>query len=520
MSEINNTHVSKLPLILLAIAAALVLLGIGVYWGGILNLVDRWQQQPEYSHGFLIPMISLYLLWERRGSIDLGLTRRSLWALLPLCFAMVGLIIGELSALFLVIHYSFLLYIFAIATLLVRRGLHYTLVPIGLLAFAIPIPYFLEVILTAKMQLMSSSLGVAFIKLLGIPVLLNGNIIDFGEFQLHVVEACSGMRYLFPLTCIGFVTAFFYRARWWQKTLIFLSTFPITLFMNSFRIAVTGILVENYGSEVADGFIHDFEGWAVFMLCLAILVLEILILERFTSRQSLASAFRPLQYPEQPATHRIEKAGLAGLVASIAIVVLSQVFILKQHSDEEIIYTTSLAAFPARIDAWHGSRVALPHDVIDALGFDDYVNVDYFETGKPSEKINFYVAYYANQRKGDSPHSPRVCIPGGGWEISSFKRTRLSLTSGQDMPVNRVEISKGSNRQLVYYWFIERGDVVANEYRKKWLLFKDALFSQRSDGALVRVVMSVAAGESTSETDKKMAEFIEAAQPQLQRYLP
>lgn len=104
-----------------------------------------------------------------------------------------------------------------------------------------------------------------------IPVFLEGNIIDLGVYQLQVVEACSGLRYLFPLMSLGFIAAYFYQAAFWKRAIVFLMTIPITILMNSFRIGVIGVMVDNWGISMAEGFLHDFEGWIIFMACAAIL---------------------------------------------------------------------------------------------------------------------------------------------------------------------------------------------------------------------------------------------------------
>ena len=143
----------------------------------------------------------------------------------------------------------------------------------------------------------------------------------------------------------------------------------------------------------------------------------------------------------------------------------------------------------------------------------DYVLADYRSEG--SSPVNFYVAYYSSQRKGSSPHSPRVCIPGGGWEIASLERQNIS-----GLPVNRVIIRKELSSQLVYYWFEERGVPVANEYVKKWMLLRDAFTINRTDGALVRVTTPILINETEADADARAQTFIKQSRPQLEQYLP
>ena len=113
-------------------------------------------------------------------------------------------------------------------------------------------------------------------------VYLDGNVIDLGSYKLQVAEACSGLRYLFPLMSFGFLFAVLYKGPTWHKIVLFLSTLPITILMNSIRIAVIGLLVNRYGTGQAEGFIHFFEGWIIFIACVMILYLEAMLLQRLT----------------------------------------------------------------------------------------------------------------------------------------------------------------------------------------------------------------------------------------------
>ena len=170
-----------------------------VYWNGLSEAFLRWGKQEEYSHGYLIPLVSLYILWEKRGLI-LSAASQPLWSgVWLIVIALLLLLIGEVSALYLLIQYSFILALIGLSLVTIGKGTKYTLAPILLLLFAIPLPYVIEVLLTAKLQLISSSLGVDIIRFCRIPVYLEGNVIDLGVYKLQVVEACSGLRYLFPL---------------------------------------------------------------------------------------------------------------------------------------------------------------------------------------------------------------------------------------------------------------------------------------------------------------------------------
>lgn len=495
-----------------------LLISLWLYWDGLAEAVLRWELQAEYSHGYLIPLVSLFILWEKRFQIIGDYRKGSWWGLLVIALALIILAVGEISALFMLIHYSFILFLFGLSVVLLGTSAKHTWVAILLLGFAVPLPYFIEVILTAKLQLISSQLGVEIIRLCRIPVFLSGNIIDLGNYQLQVVEACSGLRYLFPLMSLGFISAYLYQAVWWKRGVLFLSTIPITILMNSFRIAVTGILVDNWGIKMAEGFLHDFEGWLIFMACGFLMLLEILLMERFTTRQKLRQAFA---VPVQPDAEKFysesrAKFKVAGpLFAVIPLLFLSIILVQALKSREEIDLPTAapLIDYPIQLGDWSGVHDSIDDLVAEKLGFTDYVMLNY--KNAEYQPVNFYVAYYASQRKGLSPHSPKVCIPGGGWEIADFRRTDVD-----GIPVNRALIRKGSQDQIVYYWFEERGVPVANEYLKKWMLFKDALLLNRTDGSLVRVTTPVLSNESMKEADMRARGFIRITRNQLSQLLP
>jgi exosortase D (VPLPA-CTERM-specific) len=338
-----------------------------------------------------------------------------------------------------------------------------------------------------------------------------------------VAEACSGLRYLFPLMSVGAIMAYLINARAWLRWTIFLSTIPITILMNSFRIGVIGVLVDQYGVEQAGGFLHFFEGWVVFMLCLALLSLEALGLVRLTGDKR---RFRDLFIPDLPPKKAVERAPqtrqlAVPAAASLALLLLAvyPALAVPQRA-ERLPERTQFVTFPMQIAGWHGRREPIEKVYLDVLKLDDYVHANYVQEGKPA--INFYAAYYASQRTGVSAHSPAACLPGGGWRIESFDRSELAGTrvGGAPLKVNRVVIQQGSTRQLVYYWFQQRGREITNEYMVKWYLFWDSLTRSRTDGALVRIITPVRAGESLATADARLAEFTDEVVSKLGHFVP
>jgi EpsI family protein len=176
--------------------------------------------------------------------------------------------------------------------------------------------------------------------------------------------------------------------------------------------------------------------------------------------------------------------------------------------------------FPMEITAWQGERFHLEKQYIDALRFDDYVLADY--RSNHGRQVNFYAAYYESQRKGQSAHSPKSCLPGGGWEITSITHKELpsSAKMVQPLMVNRAVIHKGDQKQIVLYWFKQRDRYLADEYLVKVYLLWDAVWRQRTDGALVRMASLVGPGESEAMVDQRLQDFAAEIGPELSRFVP
>jgi exosortase D (VPLPA-CTERM-specific) len=373
------------------------------------------------------------------------------------------------------------------------------------------------------LQLLSSKFGVNLIRLCNIPVFREGNLIDLGVFKLEVIEACSGLTYLYPLLGFGAICAYLYRASTWKRVVLMLSTIPIAILLNSFRIGMIGFLVKYFGGEQAQGFLHDFEGFAVFMVCIGILFLEMWALTFVgQDRRSFGEIFGlTFETVSVTAQDEIKVRPLSKpLLACLAMIAATAILTTSMETRSEIKPERAFfSSFPGVIGDWQGTSGTLEAEALKTLDLTDYLLADF---ARPTDvPVNFYVAYYESQRKGSSPHSPTVCMPGGGWQIIDMtRRTFAGADSQQGFEFNRVVIRKGNTSQLVYYWFLERGLEMADEYQVKWSLFRDALLENRTDGALVRLTTPMVAGEPEEKADQRMAELLVAALPLLPAYVP
>lgn len=502
---------------------------------GLQNMAVNWGQE-EYSHGYMIPLVSLFLLARKIPDLCAIRATHNWLGVQVIAGGIALLFLGELSSLYTIIQYGFLVALTGIfisfigmnGTIIIWSALVY-------LIFMVPLPDFLYFNLSSELQLISSTIGVTVIRWFNISVFLEGNVIDLGSYQLQVVEACNGLRYLFPLMSFGFLIAYLYKAPAWQRAIIFLSTVPITVLMNSFRIAVIGITVNYWGTAAAEGILHDFEGWVVFMACIGVLVFEIWLLNKISGNKGKISERLNMDLPDIFNSHSLMTpfSGASSkkvvTILSLVLIAIGLIAINSINTREEYVpERVKLNFLPLIKGGWVGREESLDYEIINELDVTDYLIANYThkDGGLP---VNFYIAYYESQRKGASVHSPRACIPGGGWRMTEFGTKDLSsyanfspIDSKQALPpkINRAIISKGKDRSLVYYWFQQRGRIVTNEYLAKWYLFWDSLTMSRTDGALIRVVTNVPENMDIKEADEHLVKFLKEFNPLLTDYIP
>ncbi|MEJ0005152.1 MAG: VPLPA-CTERM-specific exosortase XrtD [Steroidobacteraceae bacterium] len=509
---------------LVVVAVAVGLLSLWPFRDGLQQLWVWWQGSAEGGFGVLIPPVTAFLIWQQKDRLERMPFTGSWWGLALILLGGVLLLLGQFGTVFTLVQYAFVTTLLGIAlSFLGWAAFRVIAVPLLILFFMIPLPEFVMANLSTKLQLVSSQLGVFLMRLLDISVYLEGNVIDLGTYKLEVAEACSGLRYLFPLMALGFLIGYFYKGAFWKRVVLFLSSIPITVIMNSLRIAIIGVTVEQWSIRMAEGFLHEFQGWMIFMISAAMILGEMMLLNRIgrengTWRQ-LFGVELPAPTPRSVAV-RNRPIPWSFIAASVLLVGLVASTFLFPRSVEIYPQRASFVDFPMQIGPWHGHRTAMDSVYSDTLKFDDYVLADYIDDSGSS--INFYIPWYNSQRKGEAVHSPRSCLPGGGWQMHDFARRDLPGISidGRPLHVNRTLIELGTQRELVYYWFQQRGRVIDNEFMVKWFLFADALFRHRTDGAMVRLVTAVPRTGSEAQADARLADLASKIAPILSRYVP
>lgn len=252
----------------LAVGALLIVCYAPVLWA----LMSQWSTDDDMGHGFFVPLVAGYLVWQRRERLLALKPSPSWWGMVLVLCGAAQSYISRMGAELFLSRTAFLVSLAgAVLFLCGWAYLRALAFPLFVLLFMVPIPAIVYGKITFPLQLLASQLAHQALQLLEIPVLREGNVLVLPEQTLSVVEACSGIRSLLSLTFLALIYGYVFETRMWMRVALFAATVPIAIVANAGRVTLTGVLAE-YRPELAEGFFHAASGWVIFMIALAILV--------------------------------------------------------------------------------------------------------------------------------------------------------------------------------------------------------------------------------------------------------
>ena len=485
-------------------------------------IFSDWARE-DYSHCYLIPFVVMYLIWEKREELASLPTSSSWYGLIPLIFGLFLYWLGELGGEFFTLYIS--LWFVVVGLLWLHHG-GKKIRSIGFALFMLltmfPFPSFINNKILLKLKIISSQLGVVILQLYGMSAYREGNIIDLGFTQLQVVDACSGLRYVIPLVVLSLLLAYWFRGAFWKKALLVFSSLPLAIVVNSFRIAATGVLYSFWGAEVAEGFFHGFSGWLIFMFTLPVLLGEMWVLRKIGDKDKggwiPAAAGMTGRNVSAPAPTWLISIRQPVFIIAILLMVATLGIARSIDFREKVPIKKPFSEFPLSMAEWQGTRQTMEQQFVEALHFTEYIMVNY--RNPLGQEIDFYVAYYASQRKGETTHSPETCLPGSGWNFEQSGMALIPVGKDRPMAVNRAFMEKSGSRQLLYFWFPQRGRILTNLPQVKLYSFWDALVRHRTDGALVRIITPIYNTEPVAQAETRLQGFTQKIAPVLERFLP
>ncbi len=250
-----------------------LLLGV-LYFPVFVELVGDWVRDENYSHGFLVPLVTAFLVWRKRNRLQAMACDPNNWGLVTLIGGLGLLMVATIGAEYFTTRFSLLVVIAGLLLYLwgieAFRELTF---PLVYLVFMIPLPYVVFYSISFPLKLFASQCTEPVIRFLGIPVIREGNILHLSNLSLEVVDACSGLRSLISLLALGALFAYLTQKAAWKRWVLFLYTVPVAIGANIFRLTATAVMAQVYGEKVARGFLHQFSGMLVFIFAVVVLVI-------------------------------------------------------------------------------------------------------------------------------------------------------------------------------------------------------------------------------------------------------
>lgn len=280
----DNEWKSRAWIVWSAILAGLVFL---LYASVLKDLILQWRTDADYGHGFFVPLFSGYVLWRERKrwtNIEIKPSNLGFAAMLVAIFLF---LLGSLGAEFFTSRLSLLVLLAGMILFLagwkMLRGVSF---PLAYLVWMIPLPVIIYNQITFPLQLIASRLATSWLELAHVPVLRDGNILVMSNYSLEVVEACSGIRSLMTLMALAVAYGYLVSPRRWVRYVLAALMGPVAIITNAVRITGAGMLAHHFGPPAAEGFLHAFSGWAIFLVALALMFASYWILQGIGRRRS------------------------------------------------------------------------------------------------------------------------------------------------------------------------------------------------------------------------------------------
>jgi exosortase len=253
----------------------------GLYYPFIWTMIQDWDQNANYSHGYLIPFISVYMVYSLRKELQHLEISANNWGLPIILLGLAQLLVAKIGSEYFLQRTSIIIVIFGLSLFLLGKPITKKVsIPILYLIFMIPIPAIIWNRIAFPLQLFASAITEHVIHFIGIPVFREGNILHIAETSLEVVDACSGIRSLVTLLALSAAFAFLSGLPKYRRLILFVSAAPIAIFVNIVRLTITAVLSNRFGEKMAQGFLHEASGFVIFFLGLALLYSVLTILSK------------------------------------------------------------------------------------------------------------------------------------------------------------------------------------------------------------------------------------------------
>lgn len=450
-----------------ALAGTAVILLIAAYWRTGQELYVNWTLiDSYYSHGFLVPIVSLCLIWRDRALLKAVPVRPSAWGLVWMFGAALLLLAGDFLGFRVLGNLSILpMLVGVVVAFWSAEAARRMWFPLAFLIFMIPIPPSMTQSVALNLKLLAAEASVRLANLFTLPMVRQGSYVHFGKDSLLIGDICGGLRSLISLLALGALVAYLSKAGTWARVVLLVMSGPIAIVANIVRIFFLCVVGYYWGSDTAGGAVHDYSGIMIYLVAIALLLGLDSLLRRVTTGRSQ----RP---PHDDPRAALRANPIAPRSASRAVPAVAAVLLVVATAGHVGI----VRAQGGVTGAPDGATLEIPSAIVDYRQSGQDFEVDEYTRELLADSTILIRNYRAPNRRPvqltivragstrRSLHFPEVCLVGEGWEIVRQESTRVGIL----FTARRLILVKGDQTQAVLYWFKTGDHVTGNFFLNAW----------------------------------------------------
>ena len=495
-----------------------------VFYGPIVPpLVKEWYEHENFSYGFLIPVIFLYLLWEEREAFKDHSTGPSFWGavsfLAVLLVGVVGKALGEpfISRVSFVLAIGSLVHVFWGWQCVKRLAF-----PLAYLFFMVPPPYVIVKEVSYYLRMSDASVASHLVQAVGVPVYRDAYMLHLPDITLEVADVCSGIASLFAMLALGTIYVYYLPTRIGLKFVVLAGAFVFPVIANLFRIFLVTVSVYYYGPIMLAAFFHHFTGTFTFLLSLMMLLwLGETVRRKYPKAPSPSShQMAGAEVPPSPGETAGKQAKYHGLTLPALIVVLVVGLVLHFLDSPALSRGQKF-----QIELEKISQVVGPYRAVSGSQSDPYVDphaeriISRLYESADKKRIELFVGYNGRQFDVNRLQSPKLVFP-KGWEYASMEEISIPVSGKKPIDAVGLVTKKPNDRKLVLFWYEVRGHSFASDLRNRFELIRGLALHGRTDAAVIRLATPVGEFESIEKAKNRLVSFSADLYPELMQVLP
>jgi exosortase D (VPLPA-CTERM-specific) len=504
-----------------AVAALLYLL---IYAPLLPGLVRDWYEHDNFSYGFLIPFIFIYLLWQKREILRNTPVSASSWGALSLLAAVVIGLTGKVMGDSFTLRLSMILALGGLAHLLLgKHQIKILLFPLAYLLLMIPPPYLVVKEISYYLRFFDAVLATSALQAMGIPVYQDSYFLHLPNITLEVADICSGISSLFAMVAAGVFYINSLPVRPSSKAVIMVGALLFPVLANLFRIVLISAIVYYFGPAILQSFFHQFTGTFTFLLSIVVLVVLGEYLRRKSPRIASATSLhqsngigadglRASGHPHPPA-RLLSRAFLSAL----AILALAWYLGNSLETRQPIALRKDLQELPVQFGAHFLAANGNWSDSYQDPNAETAVSRIYEGPGK--EPVELYVGYRSSQHDRARLLSPKMHFP-DGWNYVSIHPAQIEISGAEPIKANWMVIQKNEAKRLVLYWYQARGRSFSGEISNHFVQVRSLIQDGRTEGAVVRITTPVWGDENLKQAQERIRDFSGHVYLELAEILP